>query len=99
MGRALAHLENLLELLACVGPARRVDFTRLRTGMQPFLQGLSAMIILLWDWDEARAGLCRAVEEQGARVRVIVVRDGPLSLKPDRDITVVSTQTHEGLIR
>jgi len=99
MGRALAHLENLLELLACIEPVKSVDLNRLQSGLRPFIQQLSSMIILLGDWDEDRARLCRVIEQMGTKLRVIVIRDQPLTLAADRELTIVHSLDHEGLIR
>jgi uncharacterized protein (DUF58 family) len=98
MGRALAHLENLLELLAYIESVRFVNVKKLEANLNPFLQLLSAMIILLGDWDEARAQLCATIEQRGTQLRVIVVRDGPLTLKPDRPLTIVGAGDLERLI-
>lgn len=99
MGRALAHLENLLELLACIEDARSVNLKRLTVSLEPYLDKLSSMIILLGDWDEDRAALCRMIESRGTNIRVIVVRDQPLSLAPDRELTVVVSGDNDGSIR
>lgn len=98
MGRALAHLDNLLELLACIEEVRRVNSQKLQEGLRPFLRQLSSMIIVLGDWDEARAGLCSAIEQQGLDLRVIVVRDKPLTRKPDRPLTIVAADNKEGIL-
>ena len=99
MGRALAHLENLLELLACIEDARHVNLKKLENSLEPYLAKLSSMIILLGDWDEERAAFCRMIEHRGVNIRVIVVRDQPLSRAPDRELTVVAADDDEGTIR
>jgi len=99
MGRALAHLENLLELLACVESVAHVKFDRLEISLTPFLQKLSSMIILLGDWDEPRARLCSLIEHLGTSIRVIIVRDQPLSLIPQREVTHISSAQSGRLIR
>ena len=99
LGRALAHLENLLELLACIEDARHVNLKKLEISLEAHLDKLSSMIILLGDWDAERAAFCRMIEQRGTSVRVIVVRDQPLSLQPDRELTVVTADDNEGTIR
>ncbi len=99
MGRALAHLENLLELLACIEDVRQVNFKMLEQSLNPFLKKLSSMIVLLGDWDEARSDLCQAIECMGTNIRVIVIRDQPLTMNPDRELTVVASEDYESLIR
>lgn len=98
VGRALAHLENLMELLSCLEGIRRVDFQKVEANLMLYTQQLSSIIVLLRDWDVPRARLCRKLQETGIRVRIIVIRDKPLTLPADQDLTVVSATGKEGLI-
>jgi len=99
MGRALAHLENLLELLACVESMPKIDFELLTNGLQPYINKLSSLIILLGDWDEPREKLCRRLEVMGVELRVIVVREAPLSRPASRLLTVVNPMDTEAHIQ
>ena len=99
MGRALAHLENLLEILACIEPNRSINFYRLEINLMPYIKQLSSMIILLSNWDRNRADLCRSIELMGTKIRIIVIRDRPLTLQPDRELTIVTTDEKERLIQ
>lgn len=99
MGRALAHLENLLELLACIHDVRAVNFQKLEAGLTPYLRQLSSLIIVLGDWDEQRARLSATIEQRGLSTRIVVIRDRPLTLKPDRPLTVITLDEKEGLVR
>ncbi|MCD4779967.1 MAG: DUF58 domain-containing protein [Candidatus Omnitrophica bacterium] len=99
MGRALAHLENLLEILACIEPVSSVNLNKLEINLMPYIKKLSSMIILLSDWDSKRAELCRTIELLGTSIRVLIIRDRPLSMQPDREITIINTSDDEGLIR
>jgi uncharacterized protein (DUF58 family) len=98
-GRALARLENLLELLSCVAESRRVDFVRLEAGILPHAARLSSVVVLLSDWDGARARMCRALQQAGIAVRAIVVRDGPPSTVPDAEVVVVPAGEAGGVLR
>jgi len=99
MGRALAHLENLLELLACIDSVRQIDLKKLEIGLRPFLKHLSSLIVVFGDWDPQRAWLCDAIERHGTNIRVVIVRDQPLTLPPDRAVTIVGAAEREGLVR
>jgi len=99
IGRATAHLENLLELLSCIEGARRVDFKKVQANLGPYIQQLSSMIVLLKDWDQPRANLCQRLKELGCSIRIILIRDKPPTLSPDQDMTIVSESSNkEGLI-
>jgi len=99
MGRALAHLENLLELLAGIEETKNVNFELLQDHLSPYIKQLSSMIILLGDWDKRRQELCDSIESRGTKIRVLIFRDKPLTIQPDREATVIYTKDKEGLIR
>ena len=98
VGRALAHLENLLELLACLDDTKKVDIKRVQTNLMQHVRGISSIVVILQDWDQERAQLCRVLENMGVSLRVIVVRDKPLTRAPDRKLIVVSARKKEGII-
>ncbi len=99
MGRALAHLDNLLELLAGVEEAKRVDYGLLETSLTAHIQQLSSMIILLGDWDERRQKLCNAIEAKGTKLRVLIFKEKPLTLALDREATIIHGKDSEELIK
>jgi len=99
MGRALAHLGNLLELLSCVEASRDVNFRKLQESLISHLKGLSSMIIILGDWDEDRAQLCRFIEQRAISLRILVVRDKPLTLAASREMIVIRSGEKGGLIK
>jgi uncharacterized protein (DUF58 family) len=76
-GRALAHFEHILEILACLEPEDRLDMTALEAALLPEARKLSAVILVMMDWDDARAELIRKLKAHGVAVRV-------LSVRPDR---------------
>jgi uncharacterized repeat protein (TIGR01451 family) len=98
-GRALARLDNVLELLACVEPARSVDFTLVESMLVQHADQLSSIVLLLWDWDEERARVCRRLREVGTGVRPIVVRDPPPTAPPEPSVVVVPATAGPELLR
>lgn len=84
-GRALAHFENILEILACLEPGDRLDMRALEAALLPEAPRLSAVVLVMMDWDEPRAGLVRALKEHGVGVRVLCMdpRKKPTGLAPE----------------
>jgi len=74
-GRHTAHLENVLEILACVGECRRNPFELIAPALAEELNNISAVLFVLLDWDEPRERLVRAAVEIGCGVRVVIIRD------------------------
>ena len=72
-GRGLAHTEQLLEVLACVGPCRDKPFRSLQHAVIDRLDVLSGCVCVLLGWDEARQELVRQLEVLGTPTRVFVV--------------------------
>jgi uncharacterized protein (DUF58 family) len=91
-GRALAHFENILEILACLEPGDSLDMTALRSAILPEAPRLSATVLLMMDWDEARAALVRDLKAQGVAVRVLCLRPGqrPEGLEPEEIVELGS---------
>lgn len=98
-GRALARLDNLLELLACVEGAPEVAFDVVEQRLLPHANRLSSVVLLLDDWDAPRARLCRLLRQSGAAVRPLVIRDRPPSEAPDADVVLLPTQGGPELLR
>jgi uncharacterized repeat protein (TIGR01451 family) len=84
-GRALAHFEHILEILACLEAEDRLDMNALEAALLPEAGKLSAVVLVMMDWDEARAGLIRKLKAHGVAVRVLSVRPDrrPEGLAPD----------------
>ncbi len=99
MGRALAHLENLLELLSCLEGIKNINFKKLQVNLKPYLKNLSSMVILLKDWDKQRAQFCLQLKNLGISQRVIVIRDQPLTRAPDQELIVIPAKGKEEPIR
>lgn len=74
-GRSLAYLGNILEILACVDPGRRLDTQGLESILLPEAPRLSAVIFVMMDWDDERAHLVQGLKSQGLAVRVISMRN------------------------
>jgi uncharacterized protein (DUF58 family) len=84
-GRAIAHFENILEILACLEPGDRLDMEALEAALLPEAPRLSAVVLLMMDWDEARANLIRQLKDHGVAVRVLCLnpKRRPTGLDPE----------------
>lgn len=88
-GRGRDHLSHLLDMLSAVEGEERVGFERSFAGIKEYSRELSGIVLLLKDWDERRAGFVKAVRDLDLLVKVIIVRDGPLSLAvTDEDVVI-----------
>ncbi len=72
-GRGVAHTEQLLEVLACVGPCRDKPFRALHHAVLDRHDALSGCVCVLLGWDDARQELVRHLEALGTPTRVLVV--------------------------
>lgn len=78
-GRHTAHLDNILEILACVECCRTNPFQAVNARLAGELPGISALIGVFLDWDEPRCELMRMAEEAGCYAKTLVVRKAPPS--------------------
>lgn len=79
-GRHTAHLENVLEILACVGACHTNPFDKLGPALVNELSQISTVICVFLDWDNPRQQVVRAAREAGCHVKVIIVRDSATAL-------------------
>ena len=74
-GRSAAYLDQILDILARVQATPDSDLSALGAEISEYLGQVSTFVCIFGDWDEERRALVRTLVEQGAAVRVMVVRD------------------------
>ena len=81
-GRSLAYLDDILDILACVEGTSRNPFETLAPAIAEEISQISTAVLILLDWDAARADFVRALATHGVATKIAIVRDGPPSLDP-----------------
>lgn len=85
-GRSLGSTDQLLEILACVEPARRQPFRTLTESVMAHGSRVSGCICVLLAWDDARQQLLQQLTAIGIPCKVLLVgnyaMDASLNLKP-----------------
>lgn len=74
-GRHTAHLENVLEILACVDECRRNPFEKIAPALSNELGNISTVIFIFLNWDESRKQMVRLADEAGCQTKTFVVCD------------------------
>lgn len=74
-GRAIAHFENILEILACLEPTPEVDWKTLWNELLAEAAKLTAIVVVLLTWDEQRAAFINQLKAVGVGIRMILVSD------------------------
>lgn len=92
-GHGTAYLDDILDLLACVEARDAQDFETLEQALLEFLSQITLVVCVLLDWDVVREGFVERLREQGAGVKVVIVRDRPCTLPPPegRDVTLLTS--------
>jgi len=98
LGRSLGFLEQALDHLAVAEIETSVDRERLLALLTPYLSRLSAVVLVVDGWDDARDAFLRAVEKKGVRVHCIAVGAPIASGAPAITVSVASILAGEGLI-
>lgn len=96
LGRSLGFLEQALDHLAGAELEANVDRSRLLERLAPYLARLSAVVMIVDGWDEAREAFVRGVEKSGVRVRAITV--GPSASPRVMLVPVASILAGKGLV-
>jgi uncharacterized protein (DUF58 family) len=81
-GRSLAHLDNILDILACIDACVTDPFATLGPALREEIKNISTAVIILLDWSEEKEEFVRFVQSFGVMPKVLVVRDTPPTLEP-----------------
>ncbi|MBI5772259.1 MAG: DUF58 domain-containing protein [Verrucomicrobia bacterium] len=107
-GRGVAHVDQMLEVLAAVQLCPDRSFDSLRQLVLDHAATLSGCICVLLAWDESRRKFVEQLRALGLPLRVVVVRSagetrpldpGPLGDAPDCLLAVEAGRVEEGLAR
>ena len=98
LGRSLGFLEQALDHLAVAEREGSVDRARLLTLLTPYLTRLSAVVMVVDGWDDAREAFLRAIEKKGIRVHCIVVGDPVSAGVRVKTVSVASILAGQGLV-
>jgi uncharacterized protein (DUF58 family) len=75
-GRSLAYLENVLDVLACLGPCREPPFDEVGPHLHASLARLTTVVAVVLDWDDRRQAFLQGLRDHGVAVRTFLVREG-----------------------
>lgn len=100
-GRGLGDVSALLEALACAEPAPSTAFPALASAVLGHAAAMSGAFIVFVAWDEARAGLVRALRAASVALRAVcIVEPGAIPAGADAaGVTVLTTGDVEAGLR
>ncbi len=81
-GRSLAHLDNILDVLACIEACSEDPFAKLGPALFEEISEISTAVIVMLDWDEVRENFVRSIQDVGVAVKLIIVKDGEPTIDP-----------------
>ena len=108
VGRGLAHVDQILEILASVRVSVDNTFETLETLALNHVGAVSGCIFVLLAWDEPRRRFVEKVKALGIPVRVMIILaeepqkpfdPGPMRDEPEHFHTLITGQIEEGLAR
>lgn len=74
-GRGLASVENILEILACVEPAKNNKFDDLSTLILKHSTETSGLVFVFMDWDEKRKSLIKKIRLRAMPLMIFVISE------------------------
>ena len=81
-GRGLVSLDQMLDILAGVEADQHARWNDLESALGVHLEQIASVVCLFLDWDETRRAFATSMQESGAAVKIIVVRDEAPTLDP-----------------
>lgn len=84
-GRSLAYLDQILDILACVESSPKPTFEILEPEILSHLSQITTVICVFLDWTMQRRAFVQRLVEQGAAVKVLIVRDALCTFDPAAD--------------
>jgi hypothetical protein len=105
-GRGVAHVEQMLEILASVRACNDQPFRALEHLVLSHIKVVSGCICVLMAWDQERRSFIEKLKALGVPVRVLVIvppgwgqalEPGPLRDEPDRFSVLEAGQIASGL--
>jgi uncharacterized protein (DUF58 family) len=84
-GRSLAHLDQMLDILAHVDVNPEEAFSEIGPELAANLLKTTSVVCVFLDWDETRRRFVASLRDGGTSVRVILVRDGAPTRDPELD--------------
>jgi uncharacterized protein (DUF58 family) len=93
-GRSLAYLDQILDILACVGESPEEPFALIEPELCENLSRISSVVCVLLDWNESRRAFVQNLRSQGVGVKVLIVNGGKTALDPDgeQDLIVLAPE-------
>jgi uncharacterized protein (DUF58 family) len=107
-GRGVAHVEQILEILASVRACSDQPFRALEHLVLGHIKAVSGCICVLMAWDEERRNFVEKIQALGVPVQVLVIvppgerqllEPGPLRDEPDRFSVLEAGQIESGLAK
>ncbi len=86
--RHTAHLESILEILACVEPSYEDAFDNVSSAIVHELESISTAICVFIEWNEPRRKLVEQIQEAGCALKILIVADDAASVAIDVDADV-----------
>lgn len=90
-----SQLDAITEVLACVQSSAQPMFGHLQNVLPMHGLQRGTILCILLDWDEARRNFVEQMQQAGAQLKVVVVRDQTTSLPCPNEIPVVNRAQFE----
>ena len=108
VGRGVAHVDQMLEILASVNVSVDKSFEALETLALNHVGAVSGCICVLLAWDESRRRFVEKIKALGIPLRVMIILadepqkpfdPGPMRDEPEHFHTLIAGQIEQGLLR
>jgi len=88
LGRGLGHMDGVLDVLACVEPSSDPPLANVAEAVEAEIAQIGTVVVVLLDWDDARAAFVERIRAASTEVHVVIVREGATALAFVEDGTI-----------
>ena len=85
-GRSLGHINDVLELLACVQSSTGASFPNVDEGLRRLIGRLSALVVVTTDWRSDSKSFYQEIAGEVPELKVLCVRSSPTTLPMSEDV-------------
>lgn len=98
-GRSLAHLDDILDILAGISSTSGTPLTTIEPSVMEEVAGIGTAVVILLKWDDERKNFIRKLNENGVLTKIIMISGSEISADTENIIFLNPKDIMDGKVR